>query len=309
MKLSQAPRGQRQSVLIFGPPKTGKTKLAGALAETMEVIYIGMENGHATLQQLPVEWQERIELVNIPDTRSYPIAIESALKIVKGAPVTICEEHGKVDCAICKKNNAPVINLHLNALGPNAVVIYDSLTQLTNSAIAHITKGKPDDYKLEYDDWGNLGKLMDVFLSHIQQAKYNVICISHETEVEMEDGKMRIVPTAGTRNFSRNTAKYFGHVVYAEVKNLKHKFTSGTTATVNIVTGSRTDVLLEKMNEPSLASIFTNDRLAPTKTSDSRDKQDTGNVETKTNGEVAASRLTGLAATLAAKRSETAGGK
>jgi AAA domain len=316
-KLSQSPRGTRQSALIFGPPKTGKTQLVGGLSATHNLIWFDLENGHATLFQLPESQQERIELITLPDTRSYPIAIETCLKVIKGGPVSICESHGKVDCATCKKSVAPVNSIHLNALDSDTIVVFDSLTQLTNSAISHITQGKPDDYKLDYSDWGNLGKLMDIFLSHVQQAKFNVVCISHETEVEMEDGKMKIVPTAGTKNFSRNTAKYFSHVVYAEVRSMKHRFTSSTTATVNIVAGSRTGVTLEKMNEPSLAEIFKSQPVeermdgvaAGTAVSNiaspvpgaTDDHRKSANIQ-PTNGEHAASKLSGLAARLAAKR-------
>ena len=115
---------------------------------------------------------------------------------------------------------------------------------------------QPEDYKLTYDDWGNLGKLMDTFLSHVQQAPFNIICISHETEVEMEDGKNKLVPTAGTRNFSRNTAKYFDEVIYCEVKNKKHIAASSSTYSNNILTGSRTGFSIETQPNASLNQIF-----------------------------------------------------
>ena len=271
MKLSNAPRGARQSVLVYGPPKSGKTQLVSQLSKTHNLIWFDLENGHATLFKLPPEQQERIELINLMDTRSFPIAIETCLKVIKGGPLKICEGHGKVDCAICKKANQTFVSVHLNELGPDSIVVFDSLTQLTNSAIAHITKAKPEDYKLEYDDWGNLGKLMDIFLSHVQQAKFTVVCLSHETEVEMEDGKLKLVPTSGTRNFSRNTAKYFGHVCYANMSVGKHVFKSTTTAANNVVMGSRTDVALEKMDVPTLESIFAGQSGTVSNSRDSRD--------------------------------------
>ena len=238
-----------------------------------------MENGHETLFQLPEAWQDNIELINLKDTRSFPIAIETCLKMVKGS-ASICEEHGKVGCMICKRTLATVqkqletsdpehaeirkrslyddmfIDTNLPALTNDTIVVFDSLTQLTNSAIAHITKGTPDDYKLDYDDWGNLGKLLDIFLSHLQQASYNVVVISHETEAETEGKKKTLVPVGGTRNFSRNVAKYFGHVVYAERKNKKHVFSSSSTYATTILTGSRRDIALEDSEEPSLLAIF-----------------------------------------------------
>ena len=257
MKLSQAKPSATQSVLVFGPPKCGKTQLVGQLATKYKLIWFDLENGSATLHKLPPEAQDRVELISLPDSRSYPIAIETCLKVIKGTPCVIDEETGKVLPPTGKRiEGRSYVDVNLNAVGSDTIVVFDSLTQLTNSAIAHITKNQPDDYKLNYDDWGNLGKLMDIFLSHVQTAKFNVVCISHETETELEDGKMKIVPVAGTRAFSRNSAKYFGHVVYAQVAMKKHTFTSSTVALNNIVAGSRTDVSTEKMDEPSLIPIF-----------------------------------------------------
>jgi hypothetical protein len=255
-KLSTKKSTALHRCIVFGAPKTGKSLLAGKLAEYYNLIWVDMENGHETLFQLPDEWQERIELIDIPDTRSYPMAIETCLKMVKG-PVDICEEHGKCGCMVCKKKELPFIHTNLPALHDlETVVVFDSLTQLSNSCIANITKGQPDDYKLDYDDWGNLGKLLDIFLSHLQQSNYHVVVISHEIEAVTEGKKSRLVPVGGTRNFSRNIAKYFDHVVYAEVKNRKHTFASSTTYATTILTGSRTDVAIEDGAEPSLLQIF-----------------------------------------------------
>lgn len=271
MKLTALAQSPYQHCLIYGPPKTGKNTLLNELTKEFNLLMFSLENGHAPFYKLPIEQQERIEIVNIPDTRSYPVAIETMLKVIKGAKHVICDEHGKIECSICKAkavvpdSGITFTTVELNALGKDTVVVVDSLTQLTNSAISHITKNKPEDYKLDYDDWGNLGKLMEVFLSHVQQAPFHIICISHETETEMEDGKIKIVPTAGTRNFSRNVAKYFDHVMYTQVANMKHVVKSMTTSTVNIVVGSRTDVDMDKTG--SLLPIFNGKIPAPVSTS------------------------------------------
>ena len=260
MKLSQRTATKNHHILLFGPPKSGKSYLAGKLSSHKNLLWFDLEGGHNVLFQLPPEQQERIELIDLPDTRGFPIAIETMLKVIKGSRVDICETHGKVGCAICKKESAPFVTVELNALDNDTAVVVDSLTQLTNSAIAHITKNQPEDYKMEFDDWGNLGKLMDTFLSYVQQAPFSIICISHETEVEMVDGKPKIVPTAGTRNFSRNTAKYFDEVFYCEVRNKKHVVGSSTTYANNILTGSRSGQVTETAGEASLLPIFTGER-------------------------------------------------
>jgi hypothetical protein len=265
MKLSQKTASKSHRVMVFGPPKSGKTQLVGTLASQFNLIWVDLENGVDTLLKLPISDQERVEVISLPDTRSYPIAIETCLKLIKGTKGRICETHGKWNCPICLKEAAQFIDVELNSLGLDSIVVFDSITQLTNSAIAHITKNQPDDYKLDWDDWGKLGVLMDIFLSHIQQAKFNVVCISHETEVEMEDGKNKLVPTGGTRNFSRNVAKYFDEVIYCEVKNKKHIAASSTTYSNNILTGSRHGINLESQSgDASLISIFTGEFQAQT---------------------------------------------
>ena len=256
MKLSQTTASKSHRVLLFGPPKSGKSLLAGKLAAEFNLLWVDMENGHDVLFHLPLEQQERIEIISLPDTRIYPIAIETCLKMIRGTKGEICEEHGKWNCAVCSKETRPTISIELNTLPLDTIVIFDSLTQLTNSAISHITKAQPDDYKLEYDDWAKLGKLMDTFLSQVQQAGFHILCISHETEAEMEDGKQKLVPTAGTRNFSRNVAKYFDEVIYCEVKNRKHIAASSTIYSGNILTGSRSGAVLETQLDASLIPIF-----------------------------------------------------
>jgi hypothetical protein len=266
MKLTQKETIATHRVLIYGAPKTGKTELAAKLSEHYNLLWFDLENGYTTLLKLPQAWKERIDIISIPDSRVYPIAIETMMKVVRGTPTNICHEHAKVDCAICKKAalgkdmNDFFTTVELNATKSDTIVVIDSLTQFTNSGIAHITKQQPDDYKLQLDDWGALRVLMDKFLSQIQVARYNVVCITHEEEVGMEDGKKKIVPVCGSSNSSRNTAKYFDHVVYAEVKNKKHTFGSSTGYGMNMVTGSRTDVALEtteKDKVPTLLDIFT----------------------------------------------------
>lgn len=243
-------------VLVYGPPKVGKSLLAGKLSRKFKLIWFDLENGHDVLFQLASELQENIELISIPDSRVNPMAAETMLKVIRGKPVRICEKHGKVACPLCAKDNSPYTDVCLDNLDESYCLVVDSLTQLTNSFISNITRNQPDDYKLQFDDWGNLGKLMDMFLSQIQAARYNVVCLTHEQSVKMQDESEKIVPTAGTANFSRNTAKYFSDVVYCEIKNKKHVFASTTTYANKIVAGSRSGISLEASATPDLADLW-----------------------------------------------------
>ncbi len=256
MKLSKVVPLKTHRALVFGGPKSGKTQLVSELSSAFNLLWFDLENGWETLLKLPSSQQERIELIQIPDTKVYPIAIETMLKVITGAAVKICEKHGKVSCPICTKESAAMTEVCLNDLGQETIVVIDSLTQLSNSAMNFLTKNQDDTYKPEWTDYRNQGQLLDKLLSQIQQARYNIVVITHESEVEMEDGRKKLVPVAGTTSFSRNTAKYFDHIIYSEVKNRKHAFASSTTYANNILTGSRTDVEIEKSTTASLLAIF-----------------------------------------------------
>lgn len=257
-KLSSMKESPIKHVLVYGAPKTGKTELVGKLAEKKRLIWFDLEKGISTLFKLPQAYQDNIEVIQIPDNRGTPMAIETCLKVIKGAAVKICEKHGKVACPLCAKDGSPLIEVCLGALTPDDVVVFDSITQLTNSAIANITRNQPDDYQLTYHDWGNLGKVMDTFFSYVQAAPFNVVCITHENMVEtvMGNGAQKVVPVAGTANFSRNSAKYFDEVVFCEVKNKKHVFASTTTYSNQILTGGRSGFSLETSADPKLLDLW-----------------------------------------------------
>jgi len=116
MKLTSKELSNTHRVIVFGESKSGKTELVGRLAERYNLLYFDLENGFETLLKLPQEWKDRIELVSIPDTKVYPVAIETILKVLEGK-VSICEKHGKCSCIRCKKEpDAEYVVVDINNL-------------------------------------------------------------------------------------------------------------------------------------------------------------------------------------------------
>jgi len=247
-----------QHIMVFGDSKTGKTELVGKLAERFKLHWFDLENGFKTLLKLPAAFKENITLYHIPDTRSYPVGIDTMLKVIKGGEVKICEQHGKVTCLVCQKNTAPQQTFTLHKLGPNDIFIVDSGTQLGNSAMNHLTRNLDDDYKPDWDDYRRQGFMLDRFLSNLQHGAYHAIIISHTTMARMENAeKTKLVPVMGTDNFSRNVAKYFDHVVYCDIGTGKHVYGSSTIYRPQILTGSRTDVRIEDQEKENAKAVVT----------------------------------------------------
>jgi hypothetical protein len=264
--LTKLEKVKRRHICIYGPPKAGKTKLLGTLAEAGYFIdLVDCESGVGVLEQLSTEAQERINVIPLMDTREYPIAIETCLKIStfpKTKPLRICLPHGKVECMFCTKTpDAVWSTIDFSKYTDKHVLAFDSLTQISNSSMAQLCKGKDLDYRPGWDEYNPQGNHLNFFLGNIQNCPYNVVVITHETATETTElsgeKQEKLFPVGGTRNFSRTLAKFFDDVVHMEIFNRRHRGVSSTLGVPNVLAGTRSDLKLENMAEPSLVPFFT----------------------------------------------------
>lgn len=237
------------SVLVYGPPKSGKSALVAQLAQHKKLLWLDIESGSAVLfneQVVNPDWLENIELVEIPDFKKEPVAIEYVMKAFQGDKLSICDDHGRTNCIKCKSNKeATSVTLDLFNLDPNEwVVVLDSLTQLTRSAVAYITKKQlaGQDAKFEFDHYRLQNIYLDAVLDMCQAGKFNVVCITHETGIDQVDGTEKITPSASTKNYARTIAKNFDSVIYCHMNGTHHKFSSETSQSPKAITGTRANV-------------------------------------------------------------------
>lgn len=263
MKLLDFKQSASRKILVYGAPKTGKTELVAGLAAEYKLWWFDLEDGIKSVLHSPrfkKEWFDNIEYFHLPDTQIFPVAIETMLKVIKGGPFVVCELHGIANCGICKSKTLGGTAINLAEFTNKDILVIDSVTQLSSSAMNYIQKAliAKDQFeqKPDWDDYFKQGRILDRVFSIMQQSPFNVVCISHENLVEMEDGKKKLVPIAGTSQFSKTFAKYFDDVVYTDIVNKKHKAASSTTYSGSIVLGSRTGKKLEDMETPSLLELF-----------------------------------------------------
>jgi nucleoside-triphosphatase THEP1 len=238
-----------RKILVYGAPKSGKTALVGKLAEKYKLHWFDLEGGIKTLlnpEILKPEYRKNFSLFSIPDKQTYPIAIETVLKTIKGTATEICQDHGRVSCPECKRVGKPANTIALNQFTQEDIWVIDSWSQLCESAMNYIMKdaiAKDNfDAKAGWDEYGKQGRILERIGSFIQIAPINIVVISHELLVEMEDKSKKIVPIGGTSNFSKTFAKYFDDVVYCELLNKSHRAVSSTVARSGVLAGSRNGV-------------------------------------------------------------------
>lgn len=323
MKLSQIAKAvaavpANHAMLFYGPPKTGKTRLAGQAAKIPEIqnIYMfSLENGHEVLIHecgLTEEEMDKITLFKIQDTTDEPIAIETMLKAMSSkSDIRICDKHGRVDCAICLKNNGLFTKFCLAKCTHNDIVIIDTGTKLGESALAATMIGRDSMAKPGWDEYGIQGKWLTDILSVVEQASFtNFIVTCHALFEKDDDGVEKVFPLMGTRPFSLRVAGKFGTVVYLDKKMNKHVAGSSSTYRGNVLTGSRVGAKLEAAKEINIRAVLVDTGIIrPTSEDIARIENDKKEEVVSTepvviNDPKAGAKLTGLAATLARRREE-----
>jgi hypothetical protein len=258
MKLSQAATNIFTHVLVMGDPGSGKSTLVSQLAKRKKLIWFSFDNGHSVLKKLPLDAQDNIELVVVPDTRDYPAAVDCVRALLTYKECNFCYQHGKNNCSVClKATPEQFTKVNLGAVPKDTVVVIDNLSQLADSYMSLICKGQPVDYKPKLDDWGSLRFHLLKLLGDIQVAPFDLIAICHTIEEVITDGSKKIMPMVGSSTTAPKVGGYFDHVVYCSVQNKTHKAGSSTSYITNVLTKSRTDIAIENFPAPDLLPFIT----------------------------------------------------
>lgn len=239
-------------ILVYGDPKTGKTRLYGELASHGFHLWVfDLENGSMTLHRsIAPEFHKNVMVYKIADSKSFPIAIETMIKIAKIPGLhKICDFHGKISCPDCIKKGLPSTEFDYSKFTDKDILVIDSLSQLVSSTYSHITKNETDDFKPDWDVWQKQASMMDRVLSFIQGAPFNVIVVSHTMDTEKDEKKTKIRPLAGTRNYSNTAGKFFDEIIYTYIESAFHRAASTTTFQKEILTGSRSGTNLEELTK------------------------------------------------------------
>lgn len=281
------------SICIYGNPKVGKTYLAATIAKVPQiktVWWTDVENGHETLITmvrkgiLTEQEAAKINIIRVQDTAERPLASETVLKMLTvNKDQYICEEHGKIACAICGPTSGTLFNI--SKLGHDDVFVLDTGSAFGVSVLNFHMMGKPRDAKPGWDEYGPQTRDLDNALLIVQACKTNFIVLCHEMSI---DGVQTLYnkekneftdlayeekyPLMGTKNFSKKCAKYFSHILYLDVNVQKHQAGSSSTYKNRVLTGSRGGWQIEQQKNLSLATIF--DQLYKIEESADIDKQE-----------------------------------
>lgn len=285
-----------QSVLIYGAPKTGKTVLAAQLAVKYNVIWIDAEKGSQTLfHAIPKEFWKNLDLIELMDTNESPRGIRMLTKLFKAGmqqggitKLSFCAAHGDIMCPLCTKFPAGTTFDPANA-DTKTVLVVDPLSRISDSAMSHALGQQGDMVfrKKEFSHYDNQGLLLKSILTMQQFQKYHRVFISHEEQLDHEDGTTKITPMAGTRNFARRVAGYFDHVIYTSIRNKKYCVSSLGTSDIKVQSGNRNNIDIKSVDD--FINIFSTKHLLEGKASNLSFSHEASEIESEETQKAAAS--------------------
>lgn len=256
---------ERQTLLVWGTPRTGKTVLAATIAKVphiKKVYWLDNESGFKSVfyakdkEGNPLFTQEELAKIipfNVVDTKDKPRAAETILKsFTSHMPLSLCQEHGIINCKLCKE----YVPFHLPGCTAEDAVVIDSGSQLADSILnLEKTLNNYKDLRKYYYDF--TADATNILIA-IQAAKTNIVMTTHSIDISDDDGDKFLgsFPLFGSQNFSKKVGKYFDHIVYCHIELNSFKRGSNIFYKDKIATGSRSNVMIEKEATPTLVPFF-----------------------------------------------------
>lgn len=260
---------QYSKTILYGDAKAGKTALAGTAARLDQIdniYWFDLENGVETLlnkqSNLTDDQLKKVKVFSVVDSPDLPVAGETILKaFTSRRPVSICYEHGKVGCAVCKPEDK--LDWHLLGCTKRDLVVIDSGTQLGISV--HKIAQKLNTFKDKRLYYVESGSMLNDIFTMTQAVHTNVVMITHALDITNDDGKLiKTVPLVLSQGYSKNVGKFFGQVAYLSVELRKFKAGSSSTYKQTVLTGSRTGAAIENITDrpPTMKDLLFPDDAA-----------------------------------------------
>jgi hypothetical protein len=259
----------RQRVLIYGDSGTGKSTLAAQLASEYKLHWFDLDSGSEVLFTAVEEkyWGNINLYDNIADLPENPRGSKLMDRAIRPEnKTTFCKAHGAIaltdalgkittpTCTRCGKDVTKYHTFDTTNLTTKDIVVVDGGVALSRSASNYAIgseRMKQDmaAHKVEWDEHGKQGMILDNFLARMKTLPCHFILITHPVSVDNPNGTKEVVPAFGTKNFNKPARAAFGHIVYLYMKNGKHCFTSSESHQIGVVAKSRWNVDVKKKED------------------------------------------------------------
>lgn len=279
-------RMRGSTVLVWGPPRTGKTRWVSSIAKAPQIkkiFFWDTENGfesiiHATntdgTPYLSEEELTKINLIPILDTPERPLAAETLLKAFSSTSRTIYVNSADGKVRAKGQETDTDVCISPEDWGPDTAHVIDTIGQLGVSVLnlARLEMGDVKDQRRWYQ-FAN--QHLNNFFTMVQASNAYIICVTHvlTDEVVLARDKSGnptstrddYYPLCLSKNYAMNVAKYFGSVIYRYIDGFSFAHVSTPTKKRGIQAGTRTNIDISSLPDATLPEVLKLVELAQAK--------------------------------------------
>jgi hypothetical protein len=258
-RASQAGR----TTLIWGPPRTGKTRWAATIAKAPQikkVFYFDYENGiesiiHATNKDGTSYFTDEelakiipIRVMDLPDKQR---AYKTTELVFRRMNVTTLIDGATGDFHKAPSSSLDLVEITPDDWGPDTAFVLDTIGQIGVSALNEAVADAPEakDIRRWY---GRATVNLNNLFTMIQASPAYVIACTHVLSDEIvlardKSGnptktKTDYYPLCLSKNYSMNVGKYFGSIIYRYIELNKFAHLSSPVKKSGIQAGTRTGI-------------------------------------------------------------------
>ncbi len=279
LEVKQSGESNGRTVLVWGPPRTGKTRWAATIAKAEaidDIFFFDLDNGYETIihsveptNNTPFFTDRelsKINIIRVRDTPDTPRAIETLLRLFssQSREVFINPDDGKMRA----KNGEPgEADVHISPAHwcSRTAIIIDSIGQLGISAF-NLAKLQMGDVKDQRRLYQFANQQLNNFFSMIKASNAYVIATSHvlldEVVLSRDNSgnptKTRddYYPLCLSKPYSMNVAGNFGSVIYRYIELNKFSHVSTPNKKRGIQAGTRTEVDISSDLDATLPTVL-----------------------------------------------------
>ena len=279
-------RMRGSTVLVWGPPRTGKTRWVSSIAKAPQIkkiFFWDNENGfesiiHATnadgTPYLSEAELTKINLIPILDTPERPLAAETLLKAFSSTSRTIYLDSANGKVRAKGKEIDSDVCISPEDWGPDTAHVIDTIGQLGVSVLnlARLEMGDVKDQRRWYQF---AHQHLNNFFTMVQASNAYIICVTHvlTDEVVLARDKSGnptstrddYYPLCLSKNYAMNVAKYFGSVIYRYIDGFSFAHVSTPTKKRGIQAGTRTNIDISSLPDATLPEVLKLVELAQAK--------------------------------------------
>ena len=236
---------EKQTAIFYGDSFSGKTWGAAQLARRYKLLWLDLEDGWKTVKAaIPPEFYSNIIMLPLEEKLASGTMAKDVYAALSKPKFKYYPDEKRINVPTMGKE-MEVEEYAWEDIDTSWVVVLDTFSALSDSSMQHYLGPNPGDMvfkKKEFSHYDFQGLYLNNVIAAGKKLPCHFVVISHQEQLEQEDGTDKLTPTGGTRNFSRKIPRKFDHAVHFKLYNKRHVVNTVTTNDNKVIAGSRNNV-------------------------------------------------------------------